>query len=150
MNLIDNGDSFVRRLNDLSSDSVPGWGRMNAHQMLCHCSDALRAAFGELDGKVDQSNVFTRTILKWLVIYVIPIPKGVPTSRRADQIDGDGTPPTEFEADRETLQELIRRFATVDDKFQWSWHFRFGKLDRKEWARFSAKHLDHHFRQFEI
>ena len=37
----------LRRLRALRQDSVGRWGRMSAHQMVCHLSDACRAALGE-------------------------------------------------------------------------------------------------------
>jgi hypothetical protein len=148
MNLIDDREALVGRLRQLSPDAQARWGRMNVNQMLCHCADGLRGALGELEGKKDESSALSRSLLKWLVLYVIPIPKEVPTSKRVDQVDGDGTRPTDFESDRATLIDLIGRVAGAPEGFGWSWHFKFGPLDRKEWSLLSGKHIDHHLKQF--
>lgn len=148
MDLIKNHEPLTERLRQLSPDAEARWGRMNVNQMLCHCADGLRGALGELEGKKDESSLLSRTALKCLVLYVIPIPKEVPTSKRVDQVDGDGTRPTDFESDRATLIELIERIVNAPEGFEWSWHFKFGPLDRAEWSLLSGKHIDHHLKQF--
>ena len=39
--------AILRRIEALTPESERGWGRMTAHQMVCHLSDACRAALGE-------------------------------------------------------------------------------------------------------
>ena len=38
---------IVRRLGYLRHDSVRRWGRMSAHQMVCHLTDGCRMLTGE-------------------------------------------------------------------------------------------------------
>lgn len=122
---------------------------MNVNQMLCHVTDQLRASLGELGEMKDESNFMTRTLLKFLVLNVMPIPKNVPTSPRVDQMK-DGTPPTDFEADKKSLLDFIEKFVAAPEDFNWSPHFKFGALDKKEWAVLAGKHLDHHLKQFGV
>lgn len=152
MNLLDvtQRDALVSRLNLLTPDAKGQWGKLNAHQMLCHVADGFRASLGEFSPDPNAKNsLLGRTVMKWAVLYVIPIPQDVPTARRSNPLE-DGTQPTEFEADRQTLLGYIEKFATQPAKTAWGSHFRFGAMNQREWAILAAKHLDHHLRQFGV
>ena len=142
-------EEIVVRINKLTPESKAVWGKMNANQMVCHCTDQFRIAFGEKGKPEKDAGFMERTMLKFLVLYVIKIPKNVPTSPKVDQMK-DGTPPTDFESDRQTLLSYIEKFASASDDFAWTPHFRFGQLAGKEWAILSHKHLDHHLKQFGV
>lgn len=149
MNLFDeqNRNGIVARINNLTPEAKSLWGKMNVNQMICHCTDGLRGCLGELDGKTDESNFLSRSLVKFLVLYAMPIPKNVPTAKRVDQMQ-DGTKPIDFESDRKTLLEFIEKMTSQPDNFAWSAHFKFGAMNRKEWEILSGKHLDHHLKQF--
>src|SRR5262245_2349443 len=109
LNLADKKNIF-ERLNNVRPDSQRRWGRMAAHQMICHLSDAFRSKLGEKENS-SVSNLFTRTVMKWFALYVpLPWPHGVKTMPEMDQEIG-GTPPDDFEHDRKRLLELIERFT---------------------------------------
>lgn len=143
-------EEIVARINNLTPDAKAVWGKMNVNQMICHCTDALRGCLGELDNRTDESNFLSRSLLKFLVLYVIQIPKEVPTSKRVDQVNGDGTKPTNFESDRKTLLEFMEKVTTKPDDFAWLPHFRFGALNRNQWGILHYKHIDHHLKQFGV
>jgi hypothetical protein len=139
---------IIERINRLSPDAQAQWGKMNVNQMLCHVTDQLRVSLGDKKAAGGGgASLFGRTILKFLVLNVIPIPRNVPTSPAVDQLK-DGTPPTDFASDKKTLLEYIEKFAKAPEDFSWSSHFKFGPLNKKEWAALAAKHLDHHLKQF--
>jgi hypothetical protein len=142
-------EEIISRINKLTPDAKAVWGKMNANQMLCHVTDQLRVSLGEAGEVKDASSFMSRTLLKFLVLNVIPIPKNVPTSSRVDQMK-DGTPPTDFEADRKTLLGFIEKFVSAPNDFEFSPHFKFGNLSGKEWAVLASKHLDHHLKQFGV
>ncbi|HMS42263.1 MAG TPA: DUF1569 domain-containing protein [Pyrinomonadaceae bacterium] len=151
MNLFDQQkrEAIIARINNLTPEAKGLWGKMNVNQMICHCTDGLRGSLGELDGKTDESNFLSRSLIKFLVLYVMPIPKDVPTSKRVDQMQ-DGTKPTDFESDRKTLLEFIEKMTSKPNDFAWSSHFKFGAMNRKEWGILSYKHIDHHLKQFGV
>ncbi len=151
MNLFDEQkrDEIISRINQLTPENQAAWGKMNVNQMICHVTDQLRISLGEMGEAKDASSFMSRTLLKFLVLKVIPIPKNVPTSPRVDQMK-DGTPPTDFEADRKTLLEFIGKFCSAPSDFEFSPHFKFGNLSGKEWAILASKHLDHHLKQFGV
>ncbi len=142
-------ENIIDRINQLKGTEIAQWGKMNVNQMLCHCTDQLRISLGEKETGASQANFLSKTLLKFLVVNVIPIPKNVPTSPKVDQMK-DGTPPTDFENDRKILLGYIERFVSQTDDFAWTPHFKFGKLTGKEWATLAHKHLDHHLKQFGV
>ena len=142
-------NEIISRINQLTPEAKGLWGKMNANQMICHCTDGLRGSLGELDNKTDESNFLSRSLVKWLVLNVIAIPKDVPTSKRVDQMQ-DGTKPTDFESDRKILLEFIEKMISQTADFAWSPHFKFGAMNRNEWGILSYKHLDHHLKQFGV
>ena len=139
---------IVFRINQLTPESSAAWGKMNVGEMLCHCADGIKMATGERAVR-DKSNFLFRTIVKPLVIYVLPMPKGAPT---ADEINPakSGTKPSEFEADRRALLDAVENFCALPETHAWSNHAAFGKLSRRQWGLIAHKHIDHHLKQFGV
>lgn len=137
------------RLGRLTPESAAVWGKMNAHQMVCHLLDS----FGLAMGTKSASEVITpmsRTLIRWLALRVpMHWPKGVPTRPEMDQHVG-GTPPVEFLQDRAALSALIGRFAVKPRDFEFARHPVFGPMSEWEWMRWGYLHADHHFRQFGV
>src|SRR5258705_6274739 len=110
--------SIVDRVARVRSGSKPLWGRMSAHQMLCHLSDSFRAALGEKPVS-PATSMLQRTVVKWLALYApIPWPAGVPTPPEMDQEAG-GTPPADFERDRAGLLLLTEQVCASEEGIRW-------------------------------
>lgn len=140
---------ILRRLETIAPDRPGLWGRMSAHQMICHLKDCFRMALGEREVQ-PRGTVFHRTILKWIGLNLpLPVPRGRPTMPEVDQQLG-GTPPVEFRRDLSELVGLIERFAGRADGFDAAAHPLLGKLSEREWARWGYLHTDHHLRQFGV
>ena len=138
---------ILERVARLRNDSPHSWGKMSAHQMVCHLCDSFRSKLG---GKEVQSRVdlFTRTAMKWFALRApVPWPHGIKTPPELDQQIG-GTPPEEFEKDRETLVSLTEQFVDQSGKLDSASHVFFGKMNVEEWMRWAWLHMDHHLRQF--
>ncbi|HEX8249656.1 MAG TPA: DUF1569 domain-containing protein [Pyrinomonadaceae bacterium] len=138
--------AVINRINRLTPESKALWGKMNVSEMLCHCADGLRMATGERE-VADKSNFLFRTILKPLVIYALPMPKGAPTAKEINPMI-DGTKPTDFEADRQALISCIENMCSLLENHAWAPHAAFGKMNRKQWGLLAHKHIDHHLKQF--
>jgi hypothetical protein len=135
----------LKRLDGVRSDAQRRWGTMSAHQMICHLSDALRAALGEKYVS-PANNLFMRAILKPLALWVpVSWPHGFKTRPEMDQQLG-GTQPATFAADVGELRALLERFCTEEGEF--APHAMFGQLSRAERMRHAYLHFDHHLRQF--
>jgi hypothetical protein len=140
--------SVLTRLRTITPTSERRWGRMTAHRMVCHLSDAFRGALGDRPA-LSVATPLSRTVLRWVAL-TLPAqwPKArIATLPEADQELG-GTPPTEFLADRAELERLIERFVARAPELEGHEHAIFGTLSRAEWGRWGYRHLDHHLRQF--
>lgn len=136
---------IVERLARLHPDARPRWGRMSAHQMICHLSDALRAALGEKQ-VASTKTFYKRWILKPLALWiVVRWPHGVKTHPEIDQQLG-GTRPADFASDMQQLRALFETFCT--HRGDYAPHGMFGQMSRSERMRHAYVHFDHHLRQF--
>ncbi len=142
-----NDPAVLDRIHKLHPSLAPVWGKMSAHQMICHLTDSFKLATGERKaGSV--SNLFKRTVMKWGALYVpAPWPKGVPTMPEMEQGVG-GTPPKDFELDRADLLSVIERFCKPGRSFDSVEHPFFGPMTPDQWMRWGFLHTDHHLRQF--
>ena len=87
---------LVARLDRLTPDTKPLWGKMSAPKMLAHMTDAFRMALGDLPVKPKKIPLIGSFPFKQLVIFVLPFPKNSPTapeiiSRPPDANRCDGT-----------------------------------------------------------
>ena len=132
------------RVQRLTSQQQPQWGQMTAAQMVAHLADSLKMASGELD--VAPKKVPIRfSPLKQFVLYLLPIPKGLPTAPELiSRKPGEWT--LEVAALREQLNGLVERGAEALAPS----HPAFGKLTAKQWGVLVYRHMDHHLRQFGV
>lgn len=137
-------DELLDRLERLSPDALPRWGRMNAPQMLAHLAKWMQMAEGALETGTYRLPV-RYPPLKQLLIYWLPWPKGVPTAPElicTDHFD--------WAIERAAVRQLIRSFEKRDPEAAWPLHPAFGKMSSKAWGVLGYRHTDHHFRQFGI
>ena len=135
-----------RRLKTVSPDSSRRWGRMTAHQMVCHLSDSFLTMTGRRHASTATGPV-QRTILKWVALYLpVSWPAGLETRPELDQAIG-GTRPVDFATDIARLDTLCVEF-TVDIDSGGRVHPIFGPMSKSDWLRWAYLHMDHHLRQF--
>jgi hypothetical protein len=133
--------SIEARLDAIRPDSPRKWGRMSIDQMLWHVNQFLAASVGETT-LVTQRSPIPAPIMKFLVIYV-PWPKSAPTNKSA--VAGGAH---DLEAERARCKELIAKFVSRPVDGEWPDDPSFGSVSGKFASQLQAKHLDHHFRQF--
>lgn len=137
---------ILYRLSNLEPSARAMWGKMNVNEMLCHLADQLRLGLGIKDAEY-TGNIIEEKLLKWLVLWGIPTPKGkVETAKELKQGLG-GTKPTSFECDLKKLKDLIEDFD-ITFKAESRRHPAFGSLNKKYWGRITYLHIDHHLKQF--
>jgi hypothetical protein len=140
-------ESIIQRVNSLKQHDNALWGTMNAEEMVCHIADPLRVAAG-IKSVDFTGNKMTTTVVKWLVLTVLQIPKGkIQTSREFKQ-GVAGTRPKSIEKDKETFISLLNNFEKSFESNPFPVHPSFGKMSKWQWARISYLHIDHHLRQF--
>jgi hypothetical protein len=138
---------IVRRLKTVRPDCTRRWGRMSAHQMVCHLSDAFRLVTHQKAAS-PATGIVQVTLIKWIALYVpFRWPQGVPTRPEMDQ-EFEGTKPRDFAADLAELESLVEHIATVGKDYDWPAHPIFGRMSESAWMRWAYLHVDHHLRQF--
>ena len=70
---------LLARLDRLQPTAAAQWGRMDAPRMVAHVTEWFRMADGALS--IRARKVPGKRLLRWLFIYVLPMPKGAPTAR---------------------------------------------------------------------
>ncbi len=149
-NVYTGGDrvAVLDRLMLLESSDPARWGVMNAHEMVCHLSDAFSWALGRRPTNDTIDMPLPGVVLRWIALRLpLPWPKGTPTLPAADQ-KREGTPPEDFQADRQRLVGLIEEFSADPSAIGAETHPIMGKLTEGDWGRWAFRHCDHHLRQF--
>jgi DinB superfamily len=139
---------LLDRLKRVRPDAAGCWGRMSAHQMVCHLADNFRMALG-MKLVLPTTGLLQRTLVKWLALYApLQWPPGrLRTSPEVDQEQG-GTRPTVFDADLAESEALLKRVAAEAGSLHRHRHPVFGPMSDGDWLRWAYLHTDHHLRQF--
>jgi hypothetical protein len=134
------------RLERLDPATTPKWGRMTAHQMICHLSDSFKVVVGEKMVSTAPGPI-PRRLIKWVALRTpLPWGHGVPTRPEVEQGRG-GTPPGDWDQDRRELREWILSFPS---RREFRAHPMFGQMNWDDWQIWGYRHVDHHLRQFGI
>jgi len=137
-------ESILKRLGALSPAAVRQWGKMDAGQMLAHCSVALEAGTGDkprtqlLIGKI-----FGPFVRKGL-LGEKPFSRNSPTDPTFVVTDA-----RDFAAEKDRLTRLVQNFcARGPEEAGKNVHSFLGRMSGDEWGRLMYKHIDHHLIQF--
>jgi hypothetical protein len=137
------------RMRQVRPDSARRWGRMSAHQMVCHLGDCLRMALGQKGG-IHKPGLLKRTVFKWVALYApLRWPRGILTTPELDQ-DVGGTRPAEFAADMVEVEGLLELLSQRAGSLGGTRHPIFGTMSDADWLRWGYLHMDHHLRQFGV
>ena len=134
-------NSLETRLNAIRLDSPRKWGSMSVDQMLWHVNQFLAASLGE-GTLATQKSPMPAPLMKFFLIYM-PWPKSAPTNKSA-VASGEH----DLEAERARCKELIAKFVSRPVDAEWPVDPSFGPVSGTFASKLQAKHLDHHFRQF--
>ncbi|MGD0548372.1 MAG: DUF1569 domain-containing protein [Terracidiphilus sp.] len=133
---------LMKRLQRLTPETKPQWGKLDAPRLLCRLSDTFGMSLGTLLVPSHNIKTFQRFPFKQLFLYVVPFPKG---ANAPDELLK--TPPDDFESDRKRLFDRIDRLASTPSALGPEHPF-FGPLTNDEWNVLQGKHLRHHLKQF--
>lgn len=136
--------AIAERVSRLAPDMKPQWGTMNAPQMMAHITDAMRMATGDLVVK-GRRHPGRLPPLKQLLIYVLPMPKGLPTAPELVS-----RAPSSFAGEVGAFLDATGQFAARDANVAWPAHPVFGTMSRHAWGVLAYKHCDHHLKQFGV
>lgn len=137
-------EEIKQRLNLVQPTSPRQWGKMDAAQMLAHCTAALEVAAGH---KFPPRMFIGRILgpfIKSVFLNDKPLKKNTPTDKSFLVIDQRN-----FVKEKERLMDLVTQFSVGGEANCTKHpHSFFGKLTPAEWGIGMYKHLDHHLRQF--
>jgi hypothetical protein len=137
--------AISERVSRLTPDAKPQWGKMDAPQMVAHLTNAIRMATGDLVVAPKKQHPVSLPPLKQLMIYVLPMPKGLPTAPELI-----ARTPSSFSGEVVEFLGAVQRFATRDQNAAWPRHPVFGTMSRQAWGVLMYKHCHHHLTQFGV
>lgn len=135
-------DHFITRINTLEVDSQRKWGKMDAYQMLKHCTMSEEMFQGMKHyNRLFIGKLFGRMALNGILKDESPMKPNQPTHPEM-KIKGTGN----FEAERTKWIALLKAYTTFSN--QNFVHPFFGKMTKEQIGNYVYKHTDHHLRQF--
>lgn len=138
-------DEMLARIDQLTPESEPLWGKMNVAQMLAHNNVGFDITYG-------NTPVSYNFLMRWMLKkFVKPIVVGDKPYEKNGR-----TAPVFVVADKrdfakektELVENFKRLYADGATAFEGKESASFGKLTSQEWSNQFWKHMDHHLRQF--
>lgn len=139
---IEQKEIFDARITSVNKDDKAKFGQMNVNQMICHCTDQIRMAFGEIKGLYRENIDMVQLREK------MARGESLPTVDGLNQASGQGTKSTDLESDKLTLIRYIERFNESSSDYSFHFHPFLGDMDKVKWDRLIIYHLNHHLEQF--
>ena len=137
----------LERINKLTADSKPEWGKMDAAQMLAHCAEVTEVMNGSkpLEGTPFIAKLFKGAIRK-AVFDDKTYKKNAQTHPQYKIVDA-----RDFETEKERLIKAMSRLAnsTEQERRQIN-HPLFGPMTDQEIGWSIYKHTDFHLTQFGV
>ena len=140
-------NTLKQRINSLTHETQPKWGKMNVANMLGHCNVTYEMLY---ETKHKKPGGFMKLMLKLFVKQAVVGPKPYPKNSRtapafliADQ--------REFETEKNRLLSYMQRVQNEGSgAFEGRESHSFGPLSLDQWNSMMYKHLDHHLKQFGV
>jgi hypothetical protein len=132
-----------RRINALTPDHRPTWGKMSVDQMLWHVNQALGLSLGTVT--VGPGGPGIPAWLMRTMVINMPWPKGGPTHP-----DFVAKKQYDFDSERARLLAQIADLTTRPMNGAWPTHPAFGNMSGKQVSTLTHKHLNHHLTQFGV
>ena len=135
---------LLERLEKLTFESQPLWGKMNVAQMVLHCQKPLDVALGKLIISGGILGFLFGKMAKNSFLKNQGFSKNSPTAPEF-KITGD----PDFEKEKRELISIVKAFgetgpAIITNKR----HPFFGEMTSDEWGSLHYIHMDHHLKQF--
>lgn len=131
------------RIRSVSADAQRRWGSMTVDQMLWHVNEGMEMTLGRVTSPpIEGGPKLPKWLLKFFVLSV-PWPKGAPTYKAMMASSAH-----DVDHERERALRLLTEIAARPLDAAWVDSPSLGPLSGKEWSALTAKHLDHHLRQF--
>lgn len=138
---------FVARINKLTTESKPEWGKMSTDQMFAHCNVAYEMALEDKHPKPGKFKIFIiKTLFKHIVVSEKPFKKNMRTPPEFLMVNK-----MEFDKEKTRLINYLKKVQELgEEHFHNKESHAMGNLTKIEWNNMFAKHLDHHLTQFGV
>jgi hypothetical protein len=133
--------SIRKRIESLRPETKRQWGKMTIDQMLWHVNVSMREAVGEYKPKLAPLPV-PKSFLRWAVLN---IPWGRGARTRPDMY---AVSPYDFAEQKTECLALVERIYKQPLTSPWPESASMGPMTGQHWSQLTAKHLDHHLKQF--
>ncbi|MEA1851129.1 MULTISPECIES: DinB family protein [Chryseobacterium] len=140
--------NYIDRINTLTPETQPLWGKMSVDQMLAHCNVSYEMVYEPEKHRKPGSiaKFILKTFVKSKVVGEKGYPKNSPTAPQFIIADRKN-----FEEEKKRLIGFIQKTQQLGETaFDGKESFSFGKLKAREWNNMFAKHLNHHLAQFGV
>jgi hypothetical protein len=137
-------EELHRRVEKLGSQTAGQWGKMDAAQMLAHCTAIMQVPVGDLRVKRSLLSLIG-WMFKGMILSDKPFSKNSPTSDEFLIRDK-----REFDTEKRRFIESFNKLARGPEAVTCHDHPFFGTITSQEWGHLMYKHLDHHFKQFGV
>ena len=138
------GASVRKRVERLTPEMKPTWGKMSVDQMLHHCNLVLAESLGEY--KAERSiKGFPRSWVRWMILNG-PWGKGAPT--RPDMHVPMGQR-YDFAQEKGRMLSMLDRVLARSMDTEWPESANFPMTGR-HWSQLNFRHLNHHLKQFGV
>lgn len=136
-------EELVERIKSLNPENSAQWGKMNAYQMVKHCTLHEDMVLGKLKIKrVFIGHLIGGMLLKKVLKDDKPFGRNSPTSSLLKTLNESG----DIEQQKKEWIDRLGQYATyTDPDFV---HPFFGPMTKDQIGFFAYKHVDHHLRQF--
>ena len=138
---------IINRINKLTPETKPQWGKMSVSQMLAHCNVTYEMA---VDNKYTKAGGLKKFLLKLFIKPVVVNEKPYKrNSRTAPEFLV--TDDKNFATEKNRLINYLQKTQQMGRKhFEGKDSNSFGPLTAQEWNNMFYKHLDHHLTQFGV
>tara|TARA_Y100000034_G_scaffold84474_1_gene101173 strand:- start:56622 stop:57077 length:456 start_codon:yes stop_codon:yes gene_type:complete len=140
-------EEVIQRIESLTSETQPQWGKMSVSQMLAHCNVTYKMAYSK---SKKRPKFLTKLVMKFVV-------KPMVVSEKPFKKNGKTAPQflvsddKDFEEEKMRLIDYIRKTQELGaTHFEGKESISLGKLKSQEWNNMFYKHLDHHLTQFGV
>jgi hypothetical protein len=140
-------EETIQRINSLSPNSQPKWGKMDVAQMLAHCNVTYELVY---ENKHTKPKGFKKWMLKTFIRNIVVNEKPFKKNGRTAPefiIKSD----KDFEKEKNRLNTYITQTQKLGgEHFNGKDSHSFGELSKTEWNNMFYKHLNHHLNQFGV
>ncbi len=139
-------ENILKTLENLSSESKPKWGKMNAQQMIEH----LTVGFKMSTGKVSFPNEVNEELMDKMKLF---LHSDKPMKKEISVAFASENPELIHEELDLAIDDFVIEWIDFEEYYEINSkatnpHPYYGNLNYEEWCLLHIKHLTHHFEQF--